>query len=302
MSFERILVPVDFSADSERAARFGNAVAESHGGQLTLLHVQPLPGFSMLSVEPIYVSPDVIEKLQHTQKGVLEERMNAMEQQLAGGPRIDAVLKRGDVVDGIVSYASELASDLIVVGSHGRGATRLLLGSVSEKVSREAPCPVLVPRGERVPERGRFRRIVVGVDYSRFSAPLCRLSASLLEPGGSLELYHAWEELHHSAFDLDMGEQQEVFTVMEKGRAQHAHFLEAFASELDLGDVEVRTSIGGGSPPSSILDRAHDIDADLIAVGAHARERVSERFLGTVADRVLRHADLPVLMLPDGAL
>jgi nucleotide-binding universal stress UspA family protein len=51
-----------------------------------------------------------------------------------------------------------------------------------------------------------------------------------------------------------------------------------------------------------LLEHAAGMHADLIAVGAHRRERISEKLLGTVADRVLRHSNLPVLLLPGPAV
>jgi nucleotide-binding universal stress UspA family protein len=302
MSLERITVPIDFSPPSEAAARLASSLAVWSGARVALLHVDPIPGFATITAEPMYVPPQVFEAFRRDRDAEIEREMKRIEDQLGDGIEIESVIRRDDAVDGIVGYAAEHRSDLIVMGSHGRGATRFLVGSVAEKVSRQAPCPVLVTRrkDEGVQPRGPFRRVLVGVDYSRFSPALVELAREIMDPAGAIELVHVWTEPYLTAYDKSAGTRSEVFTAVERGRAREAHRLEAFARQVRLE----RTShyLASGSPPRALLHRAEEIGADLIVVGAHGRERLSERVLGTVADRVLRHAEIPVLLLPEGAL
>jgi nucleotide-binding universal stress UspA family protein len=75
--------------------------------------------------------------------------------------------------------------------------------------------------------------------------------------------------------------------------------LEDFASTLGVADsTRVETFVGSGHVIDELLERADEIDADVIVMGAHSRETLVERVLGTVADRVLRHAERPVLLVP----
>jgi nucleotide-binding universal stress UspA family protein len=303
MSLTRILAATDFSSPSDRAARFARAIADETGAELRLVHVMPIGGLESVAVEPFYVPPALMEKLTGDRAAENEEQLAQLEKDL-GGERLRTVLLRGEPVQRVVEYAEAEAFDLLVLGSHGRGPSRLLLGSVSEKVSRAAPCPVLVTRGEdrTSPPQGRFSRIVVGVDYTSFSAPAAALAARVLAPGGIIELFHSWDQPYLSAYDIEMKDKSELFALAEKLRAREAERLDRFAAALDLGPIEVKKVLGSGSPHVAILDRAEESDADLIVVGAHGRERLDERILGTVADRVLRHANVPVLLLPTVAL
>jgi nucleotide-binding universal stress UspA family protein len=142
----KILYATDFSPYSNQAYFHAVALAESHGASLTILYVYP-GGFG---------APEMA--------GDGEDRSFWQEQLEQIRPvneaiRTHHVLLEGDPAGEIVDYAREASIDLIVMGTHGRsGLERLLMGSVAEKVLREAPCSVLVvklPRGVPVPEPHR---------------------------------------------------------------------------------------------------------------------------------------------------
>jgi nucleotide-binding universal stress UspA family protein len=139
----KILYPTDFSPYSNQAYFHAVALAESHGASLTILYVYP-GGFG---------APETA--------GDSEDRSYWQEQLEQIRPvnesiRTSHVLLEGDPATEIVAYARDSSIDLIVMGTHGRtGLERLLMGSVAEKVMREAPCSVLVvklPRGVPVTE------------------------------------------------------------------------------------------------------------------------------------------------------
>src|SRR5262249_37151211 len=133
----RILYATDFSSYSNQAYFHAVALAENHGAQLTILYV-------------------------YNEKGGEEDQAHwrsQLEQIRPVDPGIGVrhVFLLGDPATEIVRYARDSGIDLIVMGTHGRtGLERLLMGSVAEKVMRDAPCSVLVvklPKGIAVPER-----------------------------------------------------------------------------------------------------------------------------------------------------
>ncbi|HTM21216.1 MAG TPA: universal stress protein, partial [Kofleriaceae bacterium] len=194
----------------------------------------------------------------------------------------------------ICETAATWPAELIVMGAHGEsGSVRFLFGSTTTKIGRIAPCPVLVtrPGHERIAAAGALRRALVAVDYSRFSAPAAELAARMLAPGGRLALMHVWQ----SPGNLPM-----PFT--GERRTTAAARLEQFADELDLSGVDVEVRIDVGNPAVQLLAQAERMDADLIVVGAHGRAGLVEQVIGTVADRVLRHAAAPVLLVPERAV
>jgi len=133
---QNILYATDFSPFSNQAYFHAIALAESHRASLTILYVCPAVAGAGRDAERKHWR-EQLEQIRPTNRDI----------------PVRHVLLEGDSADEIVHYALEAASDLIVMGTHGRtGVQRLLMGSVAEKVLREAPCSVLVVKmAKRVP-------------------------------------------------------------------------------------------------------------------------------------------------------
>jgi nucleotide-binding universal stress UspA family protein len=136
---KKLLYATDFSPYSNQAYFHAIALAEHHKASLTILYVYT-PG----AVPPANGASGEADK-QHWRA--------QLEQIRPTNPRIAVhhVFLEGDPAGEMVRYAVDAGMDLIVMGTHGRtGLERLLMGSVAEKVMREAPCSVLVvklPKG-----------------------------------------------------------------------------------------------------------------------------------------------------------
>lgn len=309
MRLQRILVPVDFSAQSEQAAIIAVEIASRQLATVTLLHVDPFPGVAAVAVEPVYIPPDLFTGLRADYDRRIDDSAARMQVVLSAyqAPGVTVMVERrtAGVTEGILEYAKEWDADLIVMGSSGlSGAARLLLGSVADKVSRHAPCPVLITRAQDEEERPLqpFQRILVGVDYSRFSMPVARLARSVATMGSTLELVHVWSPPYVSALNTHLGgiETTEWVNAVERARSLEAQRLESFAAENEIG--EVGCFVGAGNVPTALLDRADEVNADLLVLGAHSRRDLRERLLGTTSDRLLRHARVAVLLMPEEAL
>jgi nucleotide-binding universal stress UspA family protein len=140
MITNNILVPVDFSAYSERALDYACSLAEKLGAKLHLVHAigAGLPELSAVMTD------SMIATLREGSLAELQKIAKAREGIAKFGK---VMVEPGDARDAILSAAKACDADLIVIGSHGRrGLTRLVLGSVAEDVVRRAPCPVLVVR------------------------------------------------------------------------------------------------------------------------------------------------------------
>jgi len=141
-----ILAPTDFSHHAERAVRFACELAGKFEADLHLLHVLPD------TIAPVGPDPSLVTALPaEYYQGAEQDAIDALSKVVAASwnspkPVKTAVLW-GDAVDGITSYAKEHGIDMIVVATHGRtGLSHVLLGSVAERIVREAPCPVLTIR------------------------------------------------------------------------------------------------------------------------------------------------------------
>ncbi|WP_175970323.1 universal stress protein [Burkholderia sp. BCC0322] len=143
--YSNILVALDGSDTSSRALDAALGLASETGARLTPVYVVDflVPAYDMAGYDPsILIDAFREEGLRVTDDAA--RRMKARD--VAGTPQIANVDPAGeDIPHRIVSLANEIAADLIVMGTHGRrGAQRLFLGSVAERVLRLATCPVLM--------------------------------------------------------------------------------------------------------------------------------------------------------------
>ncbi|MCG8423888.1 MAG: universal stress protein [Proteobacteria bacterium] len=310
MTPKKILVPVDFSYHANGAMRLALALANRWTAHLTVLHVDPLPGVGTVAVEPVFIPPNLFEGLHTEHDAKVEANLREIRDELVRdtghGVDVTTIRRRSEPVSGIVAYAREWGADLMLMGSQGAsGFTHLLLGSTAEKVSRIAPCPVLIcGSADDIDEQPRsFRRVVAAIDYSEFSTPVARLAVQFVEPGGLVELVHIAGEPVLSALNASLGgSRDDMLALAESVREAQVGRIEEFSRELDNTDVHIAHYVGSGTPAAAILARAEQSNADLIVLGAHSRAGLSERIIGTVADRVLRHARVPVLLDPEAAL
>lgn len=137
-SIKRILHPTDFSACSQHAFGLACSLARDQGASLVVLHVLERPVIVYTGVAMAPPAPPPVEE---------REAVRAKLSQVKApfpGLTVEYRLEEGDPSDGILAVADELQCDMIVLGTHGRtGLGRLLMGSVAEKVVRQAKCPVL---------------------------------------------------------------------------------------------------------------------------------------------------------------
>lgn len=133
----KILVPIDGSENSEKGLRYACELASKVGATITVLHIVTIPYTGESAVFHI-------EPLEDAGKMILERAKNLLKEKCAGA---HFVLKEGSGNPGheIVKFAEEENISLIVMSAKGHSAlAHLLLGSVSDMVSKHAPCPILI--------------------------------------------------------------------------------------------------------------------------------------------------------------
>lgn len=136
---QHILVGTDFSEASRAALDAGRNLARAAGARLTLLHVCP-PGVDALGAAGLEQGMAMGHRV-HEALAVLKDRLTGVPDS-----RVELVTDPSPAA-ALVDFAASHEVDLIVVGSHGRGAAgRFLLGSVADRVARHAGCSVLVAR------------------------------------------------------------------------------------------------------------------------------------------------------------
>jgi nucleotide-binding universal stress UspA family protein len=141
-----ILVALDFNPLSEHALDYAVDLAEKIGARVTVVHVYSLAVLMALDGEYLPTADSASNKAEEAQK-----QLDAALAMFAGRKvELHGVLRVGEASEEVCAQAKELGADLVVVGTHGRGAIgRALLGSVAQSVLHASPVPVLTVRGPK---------------------------------------------------------------------------------------------------------------------------------------------------------
>lgn len=292
IEIDRILCPIDFSDSSRHALSHAAALARWYESQLVVLHVSEvfmvpavLPGNPAPVIGP-YISRDAIV-------GGLEEFTAPLK---ASGVPFEIEIEEGTVAHTIVDSAARRSADLLVMGTHGRGGfEHLILGSVTEKVLRKAPCPLLVvpPATAEAAPNVHFQRILCPVDFGPSAMKALKYALSLAqEADATLTLLHVLEPIPgETSGTRDM----EAFLAEREGTMRHELRGAVPAEARDwCKPVEV---IASGKAYKEILRVAHETSADLIVMGVAGRGALDRMFFGSTTNHVVRHAECPVLTL-----
>ena len=139
--FEKILCPVDFDRNFGAAIELAGELAEPYRSTVYFLHV-----ISLRSMGPIALEPGPVFT-----EGVAERELEKrMQKRLPSNVRHRIIVQTGDPASTIIAAAEKLKVDLIAMPTHGHtGITRMIMGSVAERVVREAKHPVLTVRPKR---------------------------------------------------------------------------------------------------------------------------------------------------------
>ncbi len=148
--FQKILVPVDFSAHSAEAVRVAADLSRRFEAPLTLVHVYDPLVYALPDGYIFMPQPAIDQLLDAFKEQLAQAKVQALD---AGATRVETQVLQGFVAGAIVDRATAGAFDLIVMGTHGRtGMQHVLVGSTAERVVRLATCPVLTVKKAKVTE------------------------------------------------------------------------------------------------------------------------------------------------------
>lgn len=146
LRFQTIVVPLDFSPESRRALEMARRLAKAAGpAHLILLHAYFLP----VDLEALAAQQN-LDLLALLSSRATEELERTLEELQDAGISCEFLVSRGYPEAVIVELARDKSADVIVMGTRGRtGLAHVVLGSIAERVLREAPCPVVTVKGQR---------------------------------------------------------------------------------------------------------------------------------------------------------
>lgn len=288
MTIRKILCPIDFSAGSQHAMEVAVGIATRARAELVLSHVWYVPPAAYGGQYP--AAPEAMESMvEDSQRGLADAVREAGR---LGADRVTSTFTAGIPWEQIAeTLRGDPAFDLVVMGTHGRtGLGRFLLGSVTEKVVRHAPCSVLAVRSGPVKP---FGHVLCPVDFSESSRHGVELAAELAAEGGAgITLLHVVE------LPVSYSGEMPVPGFVEDLDRQAARLIEQWATELRAKvkvPVVTRTRIGSaGVQTLAVLEE--DPSFDLVITGSHGRTGLRRVLLGSVAEKLVRHARCPVLV------
>jgi nucleotide-binding universal stress UspA family protein len=297
MQLESIMVPLDGSTLAEQAIPTAVAIAERAGSKLKLLLVHgPLPlvddGATYTELELAMEKAD--RDYLNSVAGRLRERL---------GPALSCAVVKGPVTKTLARYTRELGTDLVVMTTHGRGGIRRAwLGSVADELIRTAEVPILIVRPNEAESTHAFApptEILVPLDGSP-------LAEAVLEPVAALaRLWDAEVSLVQVVrpiiltsdpplpFPTGYSDQE---TRIRREVAED--YIRDIAENLRQSGVKASgIAVIGGSVAHTILDLARPEHVSIVAVATHGLGGLRRLVLGSVADKLVRGAEVPVLVV-----
>jgi nucleotide-binding universal stress UspA family protein len=295
--FKSILIPIDASTNAQNAAMLGLEFARKLSASVRIIHVLQQRVMYPLQVETFY------DEEARTQGQEIIKPWPTHAERLGVNCEITVIESPlWNTGEAIIEAAKEGDCDLIVMGTHGReGLERLMIGSIAERVSRLATQPVMLVRSAATnnTKANPFEKLFVPVDGSDTSAVALGVAHELCRQlNANLEIAHVVPDLPiplnnpvgaYAAFDYA----ELTKTLEESGR-------EVLVKAVKNTTVDVSSSLvlaGGQRISAAILQAARDGSSDLIVIGTHGRSGMDRLLLGSVAEGVIHHAEVPVLLV-----
>ena len=295
-----IIVPLDTSPGAEAALPVAEALARRIDGELLLLSVIEAPSeFAvwLRAEETIDAWVDHHIEVDRYLTGIADG---------FSGLLVETSVTTGNPAPEIADAAGGYPEPVIVMVSHARtGLERLAIGNVAAAVLHNVACPVIVVRASEEAAEPRpvesLDRLLVALDGSEFAEQALEQARAVLGASGlTIHLVRVVETSKwygSTNVGLDFAAQQ---MYVEAGRETASEYLEAAADRLRQAGNDVTWEVDTGLVAERINEAAAERDAGLIVMSTHGRTGLGRVFIGSVAERVIQHADRPVFLVhPD---
>ena len=291
-----ILVPYDGSTTSARALPYAAAISQvGEAARIVLLTILPTREESDAPNGPM--STEDWERSTRRRLQTAARRLRGM-----GAGTVDIETRWSVQTDEeIVNAAKEHDASLIVIGTHGRGGlSRALLGSTAMSVVRESHVPcMLVPPGRPLRDL-KLTRALLAIDGSELADQALPLAIDMAKAGVHIEVLRVVPPSATMVpFAVPGAEGYLPVNLIEDLTAAAEEDVRETMAKLPKDRASGTTLVG--SPSLAITEQAASKKADVIVMTTHARTGLSRVFLGSVADRVVRTAKIPVIVIrPQG--
>jgi nucleotide-binding universal stress UspA family protein len=298
IGIRKILVPVDFSGPSKTAVNYGLSLALQFKAQLVLTHIVcPSTGL-------VYTFPTESLAFEKDQANYAKSMLASMiPEEYRSKVDLETIIKVGEVRGELLGIVSDETIDLVVMGTHGRNAfERFLLGSLTERMLRKLPVPVLTvshldpARELHTAGPVPLHYVLYATDLSDDAAVGLTFSIELARgTGARLTVLHVLRPLESIYWSEAGGLLAEQLAAL---RGDTMRRLTNSIPKDGINGLPVVPMLVEGEAFREILRVASENEADLIVLNLHGKNVVERALLGSTAERVIRSAHMPVLSIP----
>jgi nucleotide-binding universal stress UspA family protein len=292
--YNRIVIPVDGSAEATHAAKRGLELAAAFDAAVAVIHVIDRKTRRLTRTAE---EADTLRARSEQALTDIEELASDV------GQPLTTTLAEGKPAVEISRYADEQNADLIVVGRQGMtGLRKRLLGGTTEQILHRSTAPVfVVPRGATTETEHEYTRILLPTDGSDTAERATQHGVGIAQHYDSvIHVLHVID-LQAAGGVFNAGGLEQAF--VERLETKGEDFVDRVTDEIarTASDQKVRTaverttSVKGAATGIAEYSTEHDID--LIVMGSHGQSNLESQLLGSVASTVLRTVDTPVLVV-----
>ena len=275
----KILVPTDFSPCASYATDVALQIAAKLNGEVHLYHRTDMPpNWGELSEKEKECYPSIKTNIENIQNQLAE-----LERQIEGKyekAKIVSSFSYGHLMNNIVMYAEAYQIDLIVMGSHGAsGLNEWLIGSNTQKIVRLAHCPVLTIKNKI--EKIDFGHVVFASNFDENLKPAFRKLLDFVRHfDAHVHLLTIDTPSFYTEPQYAVTKNMETFEAMCKGKVK-----------CTLHEQRGRSALKG------LAEFVSENDMQIVAMATHGRKYLARAIMGSMAEMVVNHLDVPVLTI-----
>ncbi len=317
IKLNKILVPTDFSKGAERAYSVAQNIAGTFGGTIDFIHIIPTLKYFNESIKrigiPLDMDEDIYPKVIEESESKLKKAMKEYLREENKGESFVKIERKPS--EAIVEFAAKNGYDLIVMGAKGLDETKLLRGSVTERVIRKSRTPVF-SIGERF-DVNKIKNVMLTTDSSELSLAAFPLAAALADAfNADLTLFHVIELYGSVSEDIprspQKGEMLSIYEVLierinkflANQKYENIHIQRTgvtFEDEVVITNGEesrtfsLFTKIEKGVSAHYEIEIYAEQEADLVVMATHGHSGFAHLILGSTAEKVAQYIKKPVI-------
>jgi nucleotide-binding universal stress UspA family protein len=296
--FNKILSATDLVETCDAPVTAALEIAKRNNGQLHIIHILESASSQNRHLVKHFKTGEEVESSRDYEQEVLEAIRHTYADYLSSHENYEIIVTTGYPFEEILSRARVIEADLIVIGPHSsraqeKGVVRVKgkVGSTAEGIIVNECCPVMIINQHVLHRRLEFKRLILGIDFSKSCLSAFRYALKIARIHGSkLFAYNMLPVPPSNQYT------QAIYNAELKA-AQNK--LDAICREVPP-EVDAECRVWGGVHPHlEILKYAARKDADTIVMGSHTKDNDGKWYVGSAVERVSYRATCPVIVITD---